>query len=63
MSTETKLLATVEQARAMANELISACQRAKNGEGAQYVRVTLELMAYDGPWRLVIGVIQPDAAS
>lgn len=60
MDTETKLLATIQQARQLAGELNEAVARAQDGNETVFVSTLLEQLRYNGPWRLTIGIAPPD---
>ena len=56
MNTETRLVATHEQARKLATMLNEAADKVQEGEGLQHVRITLEQSKFTGPWGLIIHV-------
>ena len=56
MNAETKLIATVEQAKEMQKQLQQCIKAAEQGS-TSYVSITLEKMQTDGSCRLLIGVV------
>jgi hypothetical protein len=60
MDTQTRLTASVEQAKDLIGQLEAAIKKATDTGEAAYARIILEQMQFDGPWRLTIGVMPPE---
>jgi hypothetical protein len=61
MDSETRLVATPEQAAALIAALTAAKQKAAATDEPAWVDLVLEQVTHRGPWRLVIGVLPPHA--
>lgn len=59
MDTETKLLATIAQAKELRSKLDAAIHQAEAGS-LNWISVVMEQVKHDGPWRLVIGINSED---
>lgn len=59
MDTETRLIASVEQAKELIQKLQTAIREGERGN-IGWARITLEQVKHDGPWGLIIGVREPE---
>lgn len=56
MNSETKLVASSEQAKLLALKLQETIKASNDSGEMEYVSIILDQMQDNGPWRLVIGV-------
>ena len=57
---ETRLIGTPDQVIAFADRLKAEAEISRNGSGLRHISETFEQTGHNGPWRLIISVMEDD---